>query len=123
MESEERHANLLEHLFECMVLQPEEIKESEYFEVNHKIIASFRERTSGCYIFEVEVTPGSWSRENVSCANSSPELYFQYYFDWDELGIKDNKYVKGVLSSCPGAEQFVGKECLFEASDVYFKKA
>lgn len=123
MEAEERHSNILEHLFEYMVLQPEGISGPEYFELNEQITVSLRSRTSGNYVIEVEATPGCWSLEKISCTNKSPKMHFQYYFDWDELGIKDNKYVKGTLFFCDGAEHLVGKECLFEASYAVFQKA
>jgi hypothetical protein len=123
IEAEERHSNILEHLFEYMVLQPENIRGTEYFEVNDQIIVSFKPRTSGHYVIEVEATSGNWSLERIPCSKGSPKMHFQYYFDWDELGIKDNKYVKGTLFSCAGAEHLVGKECHFETSDVVFHKA
>lgn len=123
IEAEERHSNLLESLFEGMVLQPENIHGAEYFDVNKQLIASFKSRQCGYYIIEVEVTPGKWSLEKLTCSNNSPEMFFEYYFDWDQFGIRDNKYVRGTLSSCVEADHLVGKGCIFEAVDVVFHKA
>jgi len=122
-EAEERHSILLEYLFQYMVLEPENIKGSEYFEENKKLLVALKNRNTGYYQIEVEKSQGQWSIEKIPCSLGSPELFFQCYFDWDDLDIKDNKYVKGTLKSCPGVEHFVGKNCHFDAGEVVFKKA
>ena len=121
-EAEERYTILLEYLFQYMVLEPEKIKGPEYFENNNYLIVSFKPRTCGYYLIEVEKSQGNWSIEKIPCFHEPPQMYFQCYFDWRDIEIKDNKYVKGVLLSCVGAEHLIGKECHFEASDVLFEK-
>ena len=122
-EAEERHSILLEYLFQYMVLQPENIEGFQYFEESNHLIASFKPKTCGYYLFQVEKKPGDWVFEKVSCALGSPQMYFECYFDWDDIGIKDNLYAKGILLSCVGAEHLIGNECLFEASYTVYHKA
>lgn len=123
IEAEERHSNLLEYLFQYMVLEPENIRGVDYFEVNEKIMVTLMERGTGCYVVEVEVSPGSWKVVKAQCQDGPPKMYFESYFDWDQFGIKDNQFVEGRIFSFPGNENLVGKTGHFDAREAIFKKA
>lgn len=123
IEAEERHSNLLEYLFQYMVLEPEDIRDVEYFESNDKIVVTLKDRDNGFYLVKVEVSPGNWKQVRVHYQAEPPKMYFENYFDWDELGIKDNQFVEGRIFSFPGNESLVGKTGHFDAREAIFEKA
>jgi hypothetical protein len=47
-------------------------------------------------------------------------LRFISFFDWDQLGVRDNMYVRVVIHSWPGASELEGKHALIGANYVQF---
>ena len=122
IDAEERFSNVLESLFFNMVSYPENLQEISYFEAQANIMVSLKNETHRTYHIEIETKSCSWEAIKITTDNSL-KMSFECFFDWDDLGIKDNRYVKGVILSFLGNEEFIGKKALIEANDAIFQKA
>ncbi|MDZ4141801.1 MAG: hypothetical protein U1C48_07320 [Methylotenera sp.] len=122
VDAEERYSNVLEALFLNMVSYPEKLQEVSYYETQSSIEVLLKNEPHRIYFVEVEINQGNWETFKIS-KNNMLRLSFKYFFDWDDLAIKDNRYVRGIIISFPENEELVGKTALIEANDAIFQKA
>lgn len=121
-EALERYSNVLEALFSNMVSFPEKLQDVSYNETQANIEVLLKNEAQRIYYIEVETKLGYWEAVKIP-TNNSLKINFECYFDWDDLAIKDNRYIKGVIVSFSGNEEFIGKKALIEANDAIFQKA
>ena len=67
-----------------------------------------RDVDSGYWDFPVATIPGG------------AVMHFIEFFDWDSLGVRDNKYVRVRIASCPANVAIEGRDALIDAQDVSF---
>ena len=120
LDAEERYSNVLESLFYNMVSYPEGLKEIPYYETQTKIVVFLKNEAQRIYHIDVETSSGNWERVRIQKSTNALKMNFECFFDWDELGIKDNRYIKGVIVSFPEYKEYIGKQGLIEAEDAIF---
>ena len=119
---QERFSELQRVLFDKMVVDPAGIGSGIYGHPLEQIIASGRldgtlpaminrEKVSGYWDYPVREIPGS------------TKLVFVAFFDWDQLAVRDNRYVRAQIVTWPGREEAVGKHVLVESNLVKFTLA
>ena len=122
IDAEERYSNVLESLFLNMVSYPEKLQDISYYETQLSIEVLLKNEPYRSYFVQVETNSGNWETFKMP-VNSTLKLNFECYFDWDDLAIKDNRYVKGCIVSFPENDELIGKGALVEANDAIFQKA
>jgi hypothetical protein len=122
-DAEERYSNVLESLFYNMVSYPEGLQEIPYYETQTNIVVILKNEAQRIYHIDIETNQGNWEHIKIQKNNKSLEMNFECFFDWDHWGIKDNRYIKGVITSFPEYEEYIGKQALIEADDAIFQNS
>jgi hypothetical protein len=66
-----------------------------------------------------ETSSGYWDHP-VTEVTRQAELCFLAFFDWDQLGYKDNRYVRIRVNRWPSHPEVVGKDALIDTQYVRF---
>lgn len=69
-----------------------------------------------------DVDSGYWDHP-VRELSRDATLQFVRFFDWDQLAIRDNGYVRVVIVKCPDHPEVEGKHALIESKWAHFIEA
>lgn len=116
----ERFSDVERILFASLVIIPSSLERVQYG-LLHEGIAVVPESESPV-LLNRDIASGYWDHP-VTRVTNSVRLHFLQFFDWDDLGVRDNKYVRAVVGEWPGHSELVGKHALIETDYVTFAKA
>lgn len=68
----------------------------------------------GPILLNREIDSGYWDHPLYEFSNEAT-LLFICFFDWDQLGYRDNRYVRVLVSDWPSHPEVIGKEALVES--------
>lgn len=113
----ERFEAVEESLFRAMVTWPAGLSETLYTEVQSEIsVTSSNGRDAPCLVSR---NPCVWEDEVLPQA---AQLRFVRFFDWEELELKDNLYVRAEVREWPSHPDMKGIPVLVEAQYVLFTR-
>ena len=69
-----------------------------------------------------EESSGYWDFP-IDKATKEAVFSFICFFDWDNLGLRDNQYVRAEITDWPSHPEAIGKHALLNANDVRFEVA
>lgn len=100
-----------------LVSDPEGIPDTPYHETQPEILVRYRDeiQCTRCLLNH----SGRW--EEVLCPRDAL-LNFEAFFDWDQVGVKDYKYVRVKISTWPSRVELLGREALIEYEYVVFER-
>lgn len=126
--AEERFSILEEELFKMLVMYPAGLSEIDYGEVQSEILVRPRNGSSIPWLLSQEVDANSLGHSrvlvtDVTNVTEDAILHFEQYFDWDQVGYKDNHYVRVFVAGWTSHPELVGAYGLVEAQFVRFERA
>jgi len=118
---ERRFSEIQTLLFEKLVTDPSELTLETYGRPQDKISVMLRHGEFAPLMINRDVDSGYWDHP-VREVSREANMRFVSFFDWDQLGIRDNMLVRIVIASWPGRSETVGKHALIAANYVQFGK-
>ena len=61
---------------------------------------------------------GYWDHPVTALVHDEYEIQFESYFDWDDLGIKDYRYMKSRILNSKKHQEIIGHKALIESQHV-----
>jgi len=119
---EERFAIVEKALFDQLVLVPHELPEVKYGKHQPKIRVILRGSEFAPIMVNREAHSGYWDHPLVEVTREV-SLSFLRFFDWDQVGIRDNHYVQVVVDDWPSNPEVRGFHALIESQYVAFTSA
>ena len=118
-DAERRFAEVQGVLFDKLVSEVHLKTARDYGLINREILVQ---------LSQVEEAPAQINREfksaywdfPLSTIDRQARMLFVSYFDWDQLGYRDNKYVQVEIESWPTHPEIGGKRALIESHYVTF---
>lgn len=104
---EERFSEIEEVLFEKMVLEPAELPSAVYGFVNPSVRVELKGATAPAMINR-EIDSGYWDYPLEEITQDA-KLIFVSFFDWDQLGFRDNTYIRVQIAEWQTHPEAVGK--------------
>ena len=117
-EMEERFARVEGALFEHLVMETAGISGPEYGDAQPLLQVELRAESVAANINR-EIKCGYWDFP-VKQLSQDAELLFVEYFNFDQLGVRDNWYVRVLIKSWPSHPEAVGKHALVQSHSVRF---
>lgn len=118
LDSSERFGEVEQSLFRAMVTWPAGLTEVEYSELQPEIrVTSCTGRGAPCFVSRRD---GVWDEKTFP---ELAQLTFERFFDWEELALRDNLYVRGEVVEWPGRTDWAGLPILVESQYVRFVRA
>ena len=117
---DERHSEIEELLFEKMVLEAADLPSSTYGFVNPRIVVEVK-GTAAPAMLNREIDSGYWDCPLKEITQEA-KLAFISFFDWDQLGFRDNTYVRVQVTEWQSHPETVGKHAFIEPLYVRFIK-
>jgi hypothetical protein len=108
----ERFHDLETILFQKMVPDALSITAHPYGEPQENILLNSEKPISA--LINREINSGYWDFPLTEIPSKS-ELRFISYFDWDAISIRDNRYIRIEIYSCPLNPALTGKNALVDA--------
>ena len=120
---DERHGEIESLLFQKMVLEPAELPiiENGYAHSGILVEPAFKDSPINIMLNR-EINSGYWDFP-IEHVTSEAKLMFLYFFDWDQLSIRDNHFVCVEVLDWKSHPETIGKRALVETLNVKFKKA
>jgi hypothetical protein len=118
---EERFSEVQRLLFRSLVIDSAKLVGREYGDVQECIIVASRTGSDIPLLLNREINSGYWDHP-ITAAPSSAALLFIGFFDWDQLDIRDNQYVRVKVENWPGHHDLAGKHALIESRHVRFEE-
>lgn len=118
---EERHGEIEALLFEKMVLEPAALPRIEYGWPHPNILVRLQSDFAPIMINR-EIDSGYWDHPLKEITNDA-KLVFVSFFDWDDLGYRDNRYVRVIVSEWAAQPEAVGKHALLETQYAKYIEA
>jgi hypothetical protein len=115
----ERFKEVEKILFQKMVTEPSSIEDIEYGDPHHNIIVQLRDIDSAPIMINRGIDSGYWDYP-ITQISKDIKMIFINFFDWDQLGYRDYKYVKTKILGCPFNSELSGKQALIEVEYVRF---
>jgi hypothetical protein len=116
----ERFSDVQELLFQKLVSEPASLTVTPYGKVQTEIVVKpIAIGASVPWLLNREMNSGYWDGQPRQVAHEA-RLHFISFFDWDEMGIRDNRYVRVIIESWPSHSELAGKHALVEAHYVRF---
>ena len=106
-------------LFQKLVIEAARLPAVQYGDPQPNIIVEIRAGESAPIMLNREISSGYWDYP-VKEVNREAGLCFLSFFDWDQLGYQDNRYVRVRVDRWPSHSEVVGKEALIESHYVRF---
>jgi len=103
-----------------MVLEAADLPSSTYGFVNPKIIVEVK-GTAAPAMLNREIDSGYWDYPLKEITQDA-KLAFISFFDWDQLGFRDNTYVRVQVTEWQSHLETVGKHAFIEPLYVRFIK-
>jgi hypothetical protein len=115
LDSFERFGEVEQSLFRAMVTWPAGLAEVEYPELQPEVrFTSCTGRGAPCLLSRKDCV---WDEEALP---ELAQLAFVCFFDWEELSLRDNLYVRGEVVDWPGREDLAGCPIMVESQYVRF---
>jgi hypothetical protein len=108
----ERFNDLEIILFQKMVSEALSIKTIQYGEPQENILICSHQSLPA--LINREISSGYWDHPSKEIPKSS-EIQFISFFDWDAISIRDNKFNRARIISCPSNPSLTGKQALIES--------
>lgn len=118
-ELEERFGHVENALFESLVLAPASLPHVPYGQLQPGILVELRRAQFAPIMINRDVSSGYWDHP-ITQITSDAKLAFVRFFDWDQLGCRDNQYVQARIEEWPAHPESKGKLALVEAQYVRF---
>jgi hypothetical protein len=116
---EERFSQVQEALFRTLVVEPGKLPPTRYGDVSSKIFVELRHAESAPIMLNRELDSGYWDHP-VKEVTREARMAFVRFFDWDQLDVRDNRYVRALVQEWPSRPELVGKHALIESHYVRF---
>jgi hypothetical protein len=116
---EERFTALQTVLFEMLVARPSELPLERYGLPQPRVSVSLRLGDFAPLMINRGIDSGYWDHP-IREIDREAALRFVSFFDWDQLGVRDNMYVRVVIISWPRASELEGKHALIGANYVQY---
>ena len=117
---EERHSEIEELLFEKMVLEAADLPSSTYGLVNPSVLVKLKGSAAPA-MFNREIDSGYWDYPLKEISQDA-KLAFISFFDWDQLGFRDNTYVRAQVLEWQSHPETVGKHVFIKPLYVSYIK-
>lgn len=118
---EERFREVEVLLFQKLVIEPAQLPEVEYGDLQESVLAKPRYSGVAPILLNREISSGYWDYPLTEITDDV-EVFFVSFFDWDQLDYRDNRYVRVQVSQWPEHSEAVGKHGLVEVQYVRFIK-
>jgi hypothetical protein len=118
----ERFERVEEVLFEQMVAPACTSGAQRYGQAQPSISVALRAGDVAPIMINREVDSGYWDHP-VNLLTRDASLRFVRFFDWDQLGPRDNRYLRVVVQSWPGRPEVEGKHALVESHYAAYREA
>jgi hypothetical protein len=128
-DAEERFKNVEEELFRALIIWPEKLPDITYQDPQPAIQVKLLPGITSAPWWQLgRQDPGvklvaGYKPDRQSVCLPDAKLTFMCFFDWDELDIKDNRYVRVFIDSYPGHSHLNKTEALLETQFVCFEKS
>jgi hypothetical protein len=119
-DDEERFQVVQAALFEQMVLVPSSTEYIRYGNLNPNIRALLNANAAPIMINR-EIDCGYWDHPRTEITRDAT-LLFITFFDWDQLAVRDNKYVRVQVKECPEIPEIIGKHALIDCQYIMFER-
>lgn len=116
---EERFSRVQESLFETLVVEPAKLPATRYGEINPRISVELRHAEFAPIMLNREISSGYWDHP-IKEVTREARMVFVRFFDWDQLDVRDNRYVRVLVEDWPSKPEAIGKHALIESQYVRF---
>jgi hypothetical protein len=116
---EERFSHVQEALFQTLVVEPAKLPATRYGDVNPGISVELRQAELAPIMLNRDVDSGYWDHP-IREVTREARMAFVRFFDWDQLDVRDNRYVRVLVQAWPSKPEAIGKHALIEAQYVKF---
>jgi len=117
---EERFGQVEAVLFEQLVAQPAKLPSVALGIHQLSIRVALRHGKFAPIMINREIASGYWDFP-IEEVTEDAQLSFVRFFDWDQLAIRDNQYVRVIIDTWPPHPETAGKHALVEAQYVAFR--
>jgi hypothetical protein len=119
LEGRYREIELL--LFEKLVLEPALLPIIPYGTLQSNIRVELKHGERATIMLNREIYSGYWDYP-LEVVTSEAKLAFISFFDWDQLDVRDHRYVRVQVTEWQSEPATIGKHALIEARDARFTK-
>jgi hypothetical protein len=119
---EEQFQDVQKLLFQKMVAEPEQLKHVEYGKPQQEILVMVGSEWGVPWMLNRETNSGYWD-DPLDRVTRDARLIFISYFDFDQLGFRDNQYVRAQVANWPAHPETLHKHALIEAQYVRFTRS
>jgi len=119
---EERFSAVEEVLFEQLVSEPHSLPEGRYGSGQVAVAVELKSSDRAPIMVNRSQDSGYWDHPLVQ-VTKDVKLSFLRFFDWDQVGTKDNQYVRVVIVDWPTHPEVAGFHALIEAQYVVYRSA
>lgn len=116
----ERFGEIQRLLFDKMVSEPIGLATGNYGRPQERIRVQPRIAGPVPAMINREATSGYWDY-HVKAIAPEAQLIFISFFDWDQLALRDNRYVRVQIAEWPAMPEAKGKHALVESNIVEFR--
>src|SRR5258705_11988820 len=122
--AEERFVEVQRVLFKNLVVEPvPPVAPRQYGEVQRWIsVRSSVPSTAIPAMINRDIDSGYWDH-SVREISTGSTLVFVSFFDWDQLAIRDNRYVRVLIAESADKPEIVGRHALIETYLIRFELA
>src|ERR1700730_1800937 len=121
-ELEGRFSQVQEVLFQTLVIEPAGLPRTRYGDLNSKIVAELSLGEFAPIMLNRDVDSGYWDYP-IGEVTREARMLFVRFFDWDQLGVRDNRFVRIKVEEGPSKPEAVVKHALIESRYVKFVDA
>jgi hypothetical protein len=109
-------------LFQKLVSEPLSLKKVRYGESQLEISVALRKNMEMAPIMvNRDVDSGYWDH-SLEKVPQHAKMAFISFFDWDQLSVRDNQFVRVQLLYWPAHAEVEGKHALIESQSIQFTK-
>lgn len=119
---EERFSEVQSVLFRTLVLEPASLPTTRYGDVQRDVIVGLENSASAPIMLNRDINSGYWDYPVKEVTNEA-RMLFICFFDWDQLAVRDNSFVRVYIDYWPSHSDVVGKHALIESQYVSFQQA
>ena len=117
-ELEERFREVQSVLFQALVTQPANLQEVPYGQPQPGIMVRLKTEFAPIMLNR-DINSGYWDYPLKEVTRDTRMIFIEF-FDWDQLDVRDNRYVRVIVNSWPSRPEAQGKHALIESHYVEF---
>jgi hypothetical protein len=118
---EERFSAVESLLFQKLVTEPSALQLEHYGDVQNHILVE-PQADSVPWMLNRELNSGYWDGSPAKVTREA-RLFFVKFFDWDQLAIRDNRYVRVKVAEWAAHPETTAKHALIETQYVRYVEA